>query len=254
MRRVVKRGVVKRGGMRLGHAARCHAVLPVLFIDTRTTLTRHTQHTPCEHFRKPCQVLGDHGKLYVPAELVAVYAAEVLPAATVLTPNQFEAEALTGLGPIASVADAARACLALHDAGPEASGDTPFLQRRAGEGQTNQEPHGHWNFSGSTGGFDVRPHRLPVLTLWTAAAILRWSLLDLAFRWWWSPLWTCPRTQTTSLCSPPAGGPPLLLEPTLPRVQEMLALPPLLMTPPRPLTPRPPALLRPRCGRCISRG
>ena len=111
------------------------------------------------------QVLGDHGKLYVPAELVAVYVAEVLPAATVLTPNQFEAETLTGLGPIASIADAARACLALHDAGPEASGDTPFLQRRAGEGQKNQEPQGHRNFAGSAGGFDVRRQRVPVLTL-----------------------------------------------------------------------------------------
>jgi pyridoxine kinase len=42
-------------------------------------------------------VLGDHGQLYVPASLVAVYKAKLLPLATVLTPNGFEAEQLTGL-------------------------------------------------------------------------------------------------------------------------------------------------------------
>ena len=33
-------------------------------------------------------VLGDHGKLYVPRELVDVYRREVIRCATVLTPNQ----------------------------------------------------------------------------------------------------------------------------------------------------------------------
>ena len=58
-------------------------------------------------------VLGDHGKLYVPEELVAIYRAEVVPLATLLTPNQFECELLTGVN-VASEADAVRACDALH--------------------------------------------------------------------------------------------------------------------------------------------
>jgi len=58
-------------------------------------------------------VLGDHGKFYVPEELVAVYRERVLPRATIVTPNQFEAEKLTGVA-IASLDDALRACDAMH--------------------------------------------------------------------------------------------------------------------------------------------
>jgi len=42
-------------------------------------------------------VLGDNGKFYVPEALVEVYKAKLLPLATVLTPNGFEVEQLTGL-------------------------------------------------------------------------------------------------------------------------------------------------------------
>eukprot|EP00122_Pirum_gemmata_P011684 Pgem_evm1s10827 len=42
-------------------------------------------------------VLGDDGHLYVPAELVPLYLDEVMPLADFLTPNQFEAEQLTGI-------------------------------------------------------------------------------------------------------------------------------------------------------------
>ena len=63
-------------------------------------------------------MLGDDGKLYVPPELVAVYRDKVLPMATVLTPNQFEVEQLTGGGAVASLEDAAAASLALHAKGP----------------------------------------------------------------------------------------------------------------------------------------
>ncbi|KAI8541923.1 hypothetical protein RHMOL_Rhmol08G0098100 [Rhododendron molle] len=42
-------------------------------------------------------VMGDEGKLYVPPELVTVYREKVVPVASMLTPNQFEAEQLTGL-------------------------------------------------------------------------------------------------------------------------------------------------------------
>lgn len=61
-------------------------------------------------------VLGDNGKLYVPEELVAIYRSEVLPLASVATPNQFEIENLSGVN-IESEADAIKACNVLHDAG-----------------------------------------------------------------------------------------------------------------------------------------
>jgi pyridoxine kinase len=61
-------------------------------------------------------VLGDHGKLYVPAELVDLYKTHVVPIATVLTPNQFECELLTD-STICTVDDAWRACDALHARG-----------------------------------------------------------------------------------------------------------------------------------------
>ena len=62
-------------------------------------------------------VLGDGGKLYVPEALVPVYAEEVVPHAAVLTPNQFEAQLLSGIG-ITGMADARRACAVLHAKGP----------------------------------------------------------------------------------------------------------------------------------------
>lgn len=62
-------------------------------------------------------VMGDEGKLYVPEELVQVYRDEVVALATVLTPNQFEAELLSAQ-PITSLETAAAACDALHARGP----------------------------------------------------------------------------------------------------------------------------------------
>ncbi|XXG83783.1 hypothetical protein AAC387_Pa10g1462 [Persea americana] len=62
-------------------------------------------------------VMGDEGKLYVPSELVSVYREKVVPVASMLTPNQFEAEQLTGFT-ITSEKDGLEACNALHAAGP----------------------------------------------------------------------------------------------------------------------------------------
>lgn len=59
------------------------------------------------------QVLGDDGRLYVPAENVDIYREEVLPLATMITPNQFEAELLSGVT-IVTEEDAVRACMVLH--------------------------------------------------------------------------------------------------------------------------------------------
>jgi pyridoxine kinase len=63
-------------------------------------------------------VLGDHGKFYVPQELVAVYREEVLPLATVLTPNQFEIEQLTGMQ-ISDESQAWNCCDMIHAKGVE---------------------------------------------------------------------------------------------------------------------------------------
>nr|XP_016457987.1 PREDICTED: pyridoxal kinase-like isoform X4 [Nicotiana tabacum] len=62
-------------------------------------------------------VMGDEGRLYVPPELVAVYREKVVPVASMLTPNQFEAEQLTGSS-ITSEKDGQEACNILHAAGP----------------------------------------------------------------------------------------------------------------------------------------
>ncbi|KAH9619899.1 hypothetical protein KSS87_012034 [Heliosperma pusillum] len=62
-------------------------------------------------------VMGDEGKLYIPQELVSVYREKVVPVASMLTPNQFEAELLTGLR-IVSEQDGREACNKLHSAGP----------------------------------------------------------------------------------------------------------------------------------------
>ncbi|KAL4179166.1 hypothetical protein AMTRI_Chr13g85920 [Amborella trichopoda] len=61
-------------------------------------------------------VLGDEGKLYVPQELVSVYK-KVVSVASMLTPNQFEVEQLTGLR-ITSEQDGLEACNLLHATGP----------------------------------------------------------------------------------------------------------------------------------------
>ncbi|XP_034672930.1 pyridoxal kinase isoform X4 [Vitis riparia] len=77
-------------------------------------------------------VMGDDGKLYVPTELVAIYREKVVPVASMLTPNQFEAELLTGFrscmlqearhvmscGRIVAEKDGREACNILHASGP----------------------------------------------------------------------------------------------------------------------------------------
>ncbi|KAL9226513.1 hypothetical protein vseg_002319 [Gypsophila vaccaria] len=62
-------------------------------------------------------VMGDEGKLYIPQELVSVYREKVVPVASMLTPNLFEAELLTGLR-IVTEEDGREACNKLHAAGP----------------------------------------------------------------------------------------------------------------------------------------
>lgn len=42
-------------------------------------------------------VLGDNGSLYVPESLIPIYQNDILPLSDVCTPNQFEAEVLSGI-------------------------------------------------------------------------------------------------------------------------------------------------------------
>jgi pyridoxine kinase len=80
------------------------------------TLTELRQAGPVSYFLDP--VLGDEDcGFYVPEELVSVYKELMLPLATVITPNTFEAEHLSGVK-IASEQDAVQACQALHALGP----------------------------------------------------------------------------------------------------------------------------------------
>lgn len=62
-------------------------------------------------------VMGDEGTFYVPQELVPFYRDRVLQLASMVTPNQFEAEELTGYS-IKTEADALQACNRIHFAGP----------------------------------------------------------------------------------------------------------------------------------------
>ena len=41
--------------------------------------------------------MGDNGEMYVPEEILPVYRDILVPLADVVTPNQFEAELMTGL-------------------------------------------------------------------------------------------------------------------------------------------------------------
>ncbi|ORX80637.1 pyridoxal kinase-like protein [Basidiobolus meristosporus CBS 931.73] len=63
-------------------------------------------------------VLGDNGKFYIPEEAVPIYRDELAKQANVITPNQFEAECLTGLK-INTLRDVHECLDRLHDLGIE---------------------------------------------------------------------------------------------------------------------------------------
>lgn len=62
-------------------------------------------------------VQGDDGRFYCRPELPDAFRNIIVPLASVLTPNQFEAETLTGMK-IKNINDAAEVCNALHNFGP----------------------------------------------------------------------------------------------------------------------------------------
>lgn len=63
-------------------------------------------------------VCGDDGKLYIPRQLVDIFIQKVIPNAYMITPNQFEAELLTGIK-IRNHEDAVNALICLHKMGPK---------------------------------------------------------------------------------------------------------------------------------------
>lgn len=63
-------------------------------------------------------VLGDHGKYYVPESLLPIYRDKLIPHADVITPNQFEAELITGVK-IKTECDAIQAVSRLLNIGPK---------------------------------------------------------------------------------------------------------------------------------------
>jgi len=92
----------------IGSESFCEAVLTVL-----QTIRKYN-----ENIKFVCDpVMGDHGKFYVPPELVKVYRQTVIPVADIVTPNQFEVEQLTGVV-VKTLEDARKACDKLHAMGP----------------------------------------------------------------------------------------------------------------------------------------
>ncbi|XP_036426364.1 pyridoxal kinase-like [Colossoma macropomum] len=63
-------------------------------------------------------VMGDNGAMYVPEALLPVYKEKVVPVADIITPNQFEAELLTGRK-IGTEKDAVEVMDLLHGMGPD---------------------------------------------------------------------------------------------------------------------------------------
>lgn len=60
--------------------------------------------------------MGDNGKMYVPKDILPVYRDIVVPLADILTPNQFEAELITGI-PMKDLDGALKIIEALHKKG-----------------------------------------------------------------------------------------------------------------------------------------
>ncbi|KAI8430994.1 hypothetical protein MSG28_001086 [Choristoneura fumiferana] len=61
-------------------------------------------------------VMGDNGKMYVPEDILPVYRDIVVPLADIITPNQFEAELMTGM-PVKDLDGALKVIEALHQKG-----------------------------------------------------------------------------------------------------------------------------------------
>ena len=82
---------------------------------TTTTTTTTTNSNSTSRVLYICDpVLGDHGKYYVPEELSTYYRNQLFSLADVITPNQFEAEVLSGIC-IKTEKDVRDICLYFHN-------------------------------------------------------------------------------------------------------------------------------------------
>jgi pyridoxine kinase len=77
-------------------------------------------------------VMGDKGRgFYVKPEIPELFKKELCPLADIITPNQFELEALTGIS-TDNLGDARRAVGILHEMGPKVILVTSYFDRKAG--------------------------------------------------------------------------------------------------------------------------
>ncbi|CAH0751488.1 unnamed protein product [Diatraea saccharalis] len=102
-----------------GYVGNKSAVFPLQVlgfeVDSINTVQFST-HTAYKHIKVCDPVMGDNGQMYVPEEILPVYRDIVVPLADILTPNQFEAELLSGLK-ITDLNGALKAIEALHNKG-----------------------------------------------------------------------------------------------------------------------------------------
>jgi pyridoxine kinase len=63
-------------------------------------------------------VMGDNARLYVSPDIPPAFRRDIVPVATMMTPNQFEAQLLSGMESITTLEDASKACEILHNRGP----------------------------------------------------------------------------------------------------------------------------------------
>lgn len=82
-----------------------------------STVKEIREHNP--HAIYVCDpVLGDNGDFYVPSDLAETYKRSLLPLATIITPNMFESQVLSGVQ-INSLPDAIQAAKSIHSLGPK---------------------------------------------------------------------------------------------------------------------------------------
>jgi pyridoxine kinase len=104
-------------------------------------------------------VMGDVGRgFYVKPGIPDIFKNDILPLADILTPNQFELEALTGMN-TASVAGARKAIDSLHAAGPRVALITSF------RGEDSPKEHIDMLVSDGASQYRIRTPELPFSTV-----------------------------------------------------------------------------------------
>lgn len=86
------------------------------FLERIAALVKHLKQINKDLIYVCDPVMGDNGKMYVPQDLLPVYADTIVPLADIITPNQYEVELLTGKA-IETIDDAWKAIDILHNKG-----------------------------------------------------------------------------------------------------------------------------------------